>query len=47
MCRLLLEHGCMTARGERAHGAKVETIAFSGPTAEKVAAYGLLGGSRS
>ncbi len=27
-CRLLLSHGCMTARGERKHGARVETLAF-------------------
>lgn len=29
-CRLLLTHGCMVARGERAHGAKVETLALRG-----------------
>ena len=34
-CRLVLSHGCMTARGERAHGARVETVALAGsaPTA--------------
>jgi GTP cyclohydrolase I len=45
-CQLLLEHGCMTARGERAHGARVETIAFLGPAADKAAAYALLLGAR-
>jgi GTP cyclohydrolase I len=29
-CRLVLSHGCMTARGERAHGARVETVAIRG-----------------
>jgi GTP cyclohydrolase I len=26
-CRLVLEHACMTARGERRHGARLETLA--------------------
>jgi GTP cyclohydrolase I len=30
-CRLVLAHGCMIARGERAHGSTVETIATRGP----------------
>lgn len=29
-CRLSLAHGCLTARGERAHHARVETIALRG-----------------
>jgi GTP cyclohydrolase I len=29
-CRLVLAHGCMTARGERAHGTTVETLASRG-----------------
>lgn len=29
-CRLVLTHGCMIARGERAHGSRVETIAGRG-----------------
>ena len=41
-CRLLLEHGCMTARKGGPHGARVETIAFSGPPSDKPAAYALL-----
>lgn len=34
-CRLHLRHGCMTARGERAHGASVETIAERGLQADR------------
>jgi GTP cyclohydrolase I len=29
-CRLVLTHSCMTARGERRHGARVETLALRG-----------------
>jgi NADPH-dependent 7-cyano-7-deazaguanine reductase QueF len=29
-CRLVLTHGCMIARGERAHGTSVETLASRG-----------------
>lgn len=29
-CRLLLSHGCMVLRGERAHGSRVETLALRG-----------------
>jgi len=29
-CRLVLSHTCMTARGERAHGARLETLAIAG-----------------
>ncbi len=29
-CRLVLRHGCMTGRGERAHGSTVETLATRG-----------------
>jgi GTP cyclohydrolase I len=29
VCRLVLRHGCMIARGERAHGAQVETVAVA------------------
>jgi GTP cyclohydrolase I len=29
-CRLVLEHACMTVRGPRRHGARVETIAIAG-----------------
>ena len=30
-CRIVLEHGCMIARGERAIGARVETLALAIP----------------
>jgi GTP cyclohydrolase IA len=30
-CRLVLAHGCMIARGERAVGTSVETVALRGP----------------
>ncbi|MBX3260570.1 MAG: GTP cyclohydrolase I [Labilithrix sp.] len=30
-CRLVLAHGCMIARGERAVGTRVETVALRGP----------------
>jgi GTP cyclohydrolase I len=29
-CRLEMTHGCMVARGERRHGARVETVALAG-----------------
>ena len=29
-CRLILSHGCMISRGERAHGSRVETLALRG-----------------
>ncbi len=29
-CRMILAHTCMTARGERAHGARLETLAVVG-----------------
>lgn len=35
-CRLVLTHGCMVARGERAHGAQVETLALRGFAEEDV-----------
>ncbi len=29
-CRLVMTHACVSARGERKHGARVETVAFAG-----------------
>jgi GTP cyclohydrolase IA len=29
-CKIVLAHGCMLARGERAHGSSVETVALRG-----------------
>lgn len=43
-CRLVLTHGCMTARGERAHGARVETLALSG--GDPLVAHAVLGVGR-
>jgi GTP cyclohydrolase I len=33
-CRLVLVHGCMVARGERAVGSRVETVALRGASTE-------------
>ena len=33
-CRIVLVHGCMVARGERAIGSRVETTALRGATGE-------------
>lgn len=33
-CRLLLVHGCMVARGERALGSRVETVALRGASGD-------------
>ena len=46
-CRLVLSHSCMTARGERRHGAKVETISLAGGVEPSLAhrALGLGGGT--
>jgi GTP cyclohydrolase I len=40
-CRLLLTHSCMTARGERTHGARVETVALRGKVDEGAATLAL------
>jgi len=46
-CRLVLVHGCMVARGERAVGSSVETIALRGATGKAVArAHAALGVGR-
>jgi GTP cyclohydrolase I len=42
-CRLVLSHACMTARGERAHGARVETLAVSAGEADLAVIYTALG----
>jgi GTP cyclohydrolase IA len=43
-CRIVLTHGCMILRGERAHGAHVETIAFVGDASERTEIFAVLGG---
>ena len=45
-CRILLSHSCMTARGERRHGATVETISIAG-TADRLLVHRLLGAGGS
>jgi GTP cyclohydrolase I len=46
-CRLVLSHGCMVARGERAVGSRVETIALRGASGETIArAHAVLGVGR-
>jgi GTP cyclohydrolase I len=42
-CRIVLSHGCMTVRGERSHGARVETLALAGGDVDEVALYAALG----
>ena len=42
-CRIVLSHGCMTVRGERAHGARVETVAIAGGEVEQSLVYQVLG----
>jgi GTP cyclohydrolase IA len=45
-CRIILEHGCMTLRGPRAHGSRVETVAMAGPERDAAAIHGILGVGR-
>lgn len=45
-CRIVLAHGCMTVRGERAHGSSVETVALAGAEMDRTAAYAALGVGR-
>ena len=46
-CRLVLVHGCMVARGERAIGSRVETVALRSASGEPVAhAHAALGVGR-
>lgn len=40
LCRIVMSHGCMTARGERRHGAKLDTVAVRGDRAAALAAFG-------
>jgi GTP cyclohydrolase I len=41
-CRLVLRHSCVTARGERKHGATVETVAFAGDRAHEAEAVAMV-----
>jgi GTP cyclohydrolase I len=42
-CRLVLSHTCVTARGERKHGATAETVAFLGDAAGRAEAIAVVG----
>jgi len=45
-CRIVLRHACMAARGERTHGARVETLAVSGGEVDAATVYAALGVGR-
>src|SRR5580704_14302089 len=45
-CRITLSHACMTARGERTHGAEVETLALAGGEVDEAVVYAALGVGR-
>jgi GTP cyclohydrolase I len=45
-CRITMTHACMTARGERAHGARVETLALAGGEVDESLVYAALGVGR-
>jgi GTP cyclohydrolase I len=42
-CRIILSHACMTARGERAHATRVETLALSGGDVDEATVYAAVG----
>lgn len=42
-CRIALSHACMTARGERTHGARVETVSLAGGDVDEAIVYAVLG----
>jgi GTP cyclohydrolase I len=42
-CRLVLHHACVSARGERKHGAVAETVAFVGDARDRSEALALVG----
>jgi GTP cyclohydrolase I len=45
-CRITMSHACMTSRGERTHGARVETLALSGGDVDEAVVYAALGVGR-
>jgi len=45
-CRIVLSHTCMTARGERSHGTRVETVARAGGDVDECVLHAALGVSR-
>jgi len=42
-CRIVLSHTCMTTRGERTHGAHVETLAVRGTEIDRALLYAAVG----
>jgi GTP cyclohydrolase I len=46
-CHLALQHGCLSARGERKQGAVAETLAFAGDESARQEALLVLGAPRS
>ena len=45
-CHIVLSHACMTARGERAHGARVETVSTAGDGVDLALVHSVLGVGR-
>jgi GTP cyclohydrolase I len=45
-CRVVLSHACMIARGERSHGARVETLALAGGEVDESIVYLAVGVGR-
>jgi GTP cyclohydrolase I len=46
ICCIALSHACMTARGERAHGSRVETVARAGADVDLAACLATIGVGR-
>ncbi len=44
-CSLVLSHGCMTARGERKHDSRIETLAYAGDPSERALALSVIRGA--
>ncbi len=42
-CRIVLSHSCMIARGERAHGVRVETVSLAGGDVDEAVVHTALG----
>lgn len=45
-CRITLTHACMTARGEHAHGTRVETLALAGGEVDDATVHAAVGVGR-
>ena len=42
-CRIVLRHTCMTSRGPRSHGTRVETLALAGSDVDEAVVYAAVG----